>query len=84
MESSKDWREAKYEETLHEELRGLKRRREADPDCTVEDLEGTLRHLYHMDGADWLGRGEVQDITLTATIAAYERFIWDWKAEKPE
>jgi hypothetical protein len=83
MEPSKDWREAKYEETLQEELRGLKRRREADPACTAEDLEGTLRHLYHMDGADWIGRGEVQDIILSATIAAYELFISEWKAEKP-
>jgi hypothetical protein len=36
-----------------------------------------------MDGADWLGRGQVQDITLAATIAAYELFISEWKAEKP-
>jgi hypothetical protein len=83
METSKNWLEAKYEETLQEELRGLKRRREAGPQCTIEDLEGTLRHLYHMDGADWLGRGQVQDITLAATIAAYELFISEWKAEKP-
>jgi hypothetical protein len=83
MESSKDWREEKYDETLREELRGLKRRKEADSNCTVEDLEGTLRHLYHMEGADWLGRGEVQGITLSATIAAYELFISDWKAENP-
>ncbi|MDR2741332.1 MAG: hypothetical protein LBB98_04170 [Treponema sp.] len=83
MEPSKNWREAKYEETLQEELRGLRRRREADPRCAIEDLEGTLRHLYHMDGADWLGRGQVQDITLAATIAAYELFISEWKAEKP-
>jgi hypothetical protein len=83
MAQPKDWRELKYEETLRDELRGLARRREADPGCTAADLEGTLRNLYHMDGADWLGRGEVQDITLSATIAAYERFIAEWKAEKP-
>jgi hypothetical protein len=82
MELSRDWRELKYEETLQDELRGLTRRREADPGCTVEDLEGILRHLYHMDGADWLGRGEVQDIILSATIAAYELFISEWKADK--
>jgi hypothetical protein len=33
-----------------------------------------------MDGADWGGRGEVQDITLAATIAAYEQTIAQWKA----
>jgi hypothetical protein len=78
---SVDWREIKYAETLEQELRGLKRRREADSACKVEELEGTLLHLYHMDGADWIGRGEVQDITLAATIAAYEQFIAEWKAE---
>jgi hypothetical protein len=33
-----------------------------------------------MDGSDWLGRGGVGDLTMAATIAAYERFIAEWKA----
>jgi hypothetical protein len=74
------WRDVKYEEIFEQEIRGLRRRRESDPDCTVQDLEGTLQHLYHMDGADWAGRGEVQDIIMAATIAAYEHFIAEWKA----
>jgi hypothetical protein len=81
MGASTEWRDIKYAETLEEELRGLRRRRESDPGCTVADLEGTLAHLYIMEGADWAGRGEVQDITLGATIAAYERVIAEWKAE---
>lgn len=68
-------------ETLEAELRGLERRRRADPDCTIADLEGTLRHLRIMDGAGWAGRGEVQDTAIAATIAAYERFIAQWKAD---
>ncbi|MDR0731660.1 MAG: hypothetical protein LBF63_08325, partial [Treponema sp.] len=56
------------------------RRRACDPGCSVEDLEGVLRHLYVMDGADWYGRGDVQDITMAATIAAYEHVIAEWKA----
>jgi hypothetical protein len=81
METSVDWLEAKYKEAFQEELRGLKRRREACSNCTIEDLEGTLRHLYRMDGDGWLGRGQVQDISLAAAIAAYELFISEWKAE---
>jgi hypothetical protein len=81
MGASTDWRDIKYAETLEEEMRGLHRRRESDPGCTVADLEGILAHLYIMEGADWVGRGEVQDITLGATIAAYERVIAEWKAE---
>ncbi|GHT97431.1 hypothetical protein FACS1894142_1950 [Spirochaetia bacterium] len=76
------WQDIKYTETFEQEVRGLERRRASDASCRVEDLEGTLLHLYHMDGADWVGRGEVQDIIMAATIAAYESFIAQWKAEK--
>jgi len=81
MSSSVEWKDVKYTEIFEEELRGLARRRIADPRCTVEDIERVLQHLYKMDGADWAGRGDVQDITVAATIAAYEYFIAEWKAE---
>ena len=81
MGVSEEWREIKYRQTFEEETRGLTRRREADPGCKVEDLQGILKHLYIMDGADQGGRGEVQDTIMAATIAAYEHFIAQWKAE---
>jgi len=79
-----EWRDIKYKETFEGELRGLERRRASDPHCTIEDIEGTLKHLYIMDGADWIGRGDVQDIVMAATIAAYEHFAAQWKAELAE
>ena len=79
MNSFVEWRDIKYEEVFEQELRGLRRRREADPDCTVGDIEGVLQHLYIMDGQDWGGRGEVQDTIIAATIAAYELFIAEWR-----
>jgi len=81
MSSSVEWKETKYTEVFEEELRGLERRRESDPLCTAKDIEGLLHHLYIMDGADWYGRGDVQDIIMAATIAAYEYFIAQWKAD---
>jgi len=81
LSSSVDWKDVKYLEIFEEELRGLTRRRASDPLCRVEDIEGMLQHLYIMDGADWYGRGDVQDIIMAATIAAYEHFIAGWKAE---
>ncbi|MDR2534496.1 MAG: hypothetical protein LBD29_00510 [Treponema sp.] len=79
MSLSVDWRDITYNETFEQELRGLERRKASDPSCTIADLEGVLQHLYHMDGADWVGRGEVQDIIMAATIAAYESVIAQWK-----
>jgi len=81
MDFSPEWQDKKYAETFEDELRGLERRRAADPNCTVADLEGTLKNLYIMDGSDWLGRGRVQDAVMAATIAAYEHFIASWQAE---
>ena len=79
--SSQGWRDIKYTETFEAELRGLERRRAADPGCSIADIEGMLRHLYIMDGADQGGRGEVQDTVMAATIAAYEYFIAQWRTE---
>ena len=84
MGESDNWRDLKYRETFEQELRGLEMRRASDPNCTIEDLEGTLKHLYIMDGSDWIGRGDLQDVILYATIAAYEHFIMEWKAEKKD
>jgi hypothetical protein len=84
LSASIEWRDVKYQEIFDQEIRGLRRRRESDPDCTVADLEGVLQHLYIMDGADWYGRGDVQDIIMAATIAAYEHFIAQWKTGETE
>jgi hypothetical protein len=81
MGVSVEWRDKKYEEVFEQEVRGLERRRGSDPSCTAADLEGVLRHLYVMDGADWAGRGDVQDTVMAATIAAYEHVIAEWKAQ---
>jgi hypothetical protein len=76
-----DWRERKYSETLEGELAGLAARRKIDPSFTIEDAEGTLRHLYIQEGNDQGARGPLQDTVIAATIAAYEQFIDAWRKE---
>jgi hypothetical protein len=75
-----DWRDRKYDEVFEDSIRGLERRKAADPSFSLSDAQGTLSHLYVRFGNDWEGRGELQDIVLSATIAAYEHFIAEWKA----
>ena len=79
---SLDWRDRKYREAYEDELRGLERRLESENGCTVAELEGTLKHLYIMDGADLAGRGEVQSAGLEAAIAAHEEIIARLKSGK--
>jgi hypothetical protein len=78
---SDGWKETAYQTALEGEVRALMRRRERDGALTVEDLEAALSHFYIMEGADWGGRGEVQDLGLRATIAAYERVIAEWRGK---
>lgn len=73
----------KYRHVYDEELRGLERRWANDKQCTIADLEGILKALYVHDGNDWTGRGQLQDAVVAATIAAYEHFIAEHKADKP-
>jgi len=81
MAVSVEWQDIKYKEIFDQEMRGLTRRMEADPNCKPEDLEGILENLYIMDGADQGGRGRLQDTVMDATIAAYEVFIAGLRAK---
>ena len=78
--ASREWQDITYSETFEQELRGLQRRVKTDPSCSAVDLEGILKNLYIMEGADWGGRGDVQDTVMAATIAAYEFFIAELRA----
>jgi hypothetical protein len=81
MKSFAELRVIKYREVFERELSGLQRRRNADPCCTVQDIERVLKNIYIKEGADIQGRGQMQDIIMAATIAAHELFITQWKIE---
>ena len=81
MSKTTEWMDVKHNEIFEEVLRGLTLRRESDPDCRIEDIERVLNNLYIRDGADYEGPGNLQKVNTSATIAAYEHFIAEWKAE---
>ncbi len=72
----------KYDQVFREELIALERRREHDPSFGERDAAGVLHNLYIMDGNNWDGRGEIQQASMSATIAAYEHFISELKRKK--
>lgn len=80
MGESTEWEDRAYTYIFEEEMRGLKRRKAHDPGLTVDELKGILNSLYVSEGSNYEGRGPIGDITIAATIAAYERFIIDWEA----
>ena len=81
MSESVGWEDKKYQEVFDDETRLLVRRRAADESCSIDDIQGILDSLYILDGNNAEGRSSVQQIVLSATIAAYEAFIHQWQKE---
>ncbi|PIE97741.1 MAG: hypothetical protein CR988_06730 [Treponema sp.] len=74
-----DWQDEKFSKCYDEEFSFLCRRMENDSSCTIEELEGILESLYVIDGNNVSGRSSVAQISLSASIAAYEAFIYKQK-----
>ncbi|PKL07841.1 MAG: hypothetical protein CVV51_12070 [Spirochaetae bacterium HGW-Spirochaetae-7] len=79
--SSTGWKEKAYVDTYDDTLGSLQRRRAEDPSFDAASARGVLKHLYIQDGNDWVGRGELQDIVMQATLDAYEFFLARWEDE---
>jgi len=76
--SSEQWRDITYNDVFERELRGLTRRAGRDNAFNIEDIEGSLKNLYIVSGSDQ--GGCLQETIISATIAAYEHFIAEFKA----
>ena len=79
MSELDSWEQDKFDEVFEDEFRLLNRRFESEVSCSIEELEGILQSLYIMEGQNL--EGKVHEISLAATIAAYEAFIHEKKKE---
>jgi len=70
-----DWREKKFNEIFENVCAGIEWRMKNDQSFSVKHLEESLKSLYIQEGNNWDGRGEVAEVTLTATIAAFEHML---------
>ena len=77
-----NWKEQKYESVFTDTCRNVQLQQLTDPDFTIEDLEAQLRDAYILQGNGWTGKGELKDIVESATIAAYEHILAEWKTCK--
>jgi hypothetical protein len=75
-----DWQDRKFDEVFENVCSGLEWRAKNDPSFNKRSLEESLRSLYSHQGNNWDGRGEVAEITLSATIAAFEHVLAEFDA----
>ena len=80
MSELDSWEQDKFTEVFEDEFRLLTRRFKSQASCSIAELEGILQSLYIMEGQNL--EGKVHEISLSATIAAYEAFIHEKKRSK--
>jgi hypothetical protein len=71
--------EDKYNARFHLIYGALREQENVDPDKEKNRINKFLTDLYAFEGSDWTGRGESKDITVLATIAAYETYLLELK-----
>jgi hypothetical protein len=81
--SVENWRKKKYDEVFEQTCLRLDLQRRTDAHFTAERLEGLLRSAYVDQGNDWVGRGGLHEIVQSATIAAYEHMLAEWRNDPP-
>ena len=81
---SRQWREQVYQEAFEAVCADLQRRRATDEAFTTERLQGLLDSLYVSQGNDWTGKGLVQYLRLSATVAAHEHVLAEWRQERAD
>ena len=80
MENLKKFNREKYDETFNLIYKTTMKQKE-NGSISIESLENLLRDQYIYSELDWLGRGEIKEITNRATVAALETILTKWKEE---
>jgi hypothetical protein len=75
------WKSQKYDEVFERTCAYVAMRRQTDPGFPIEMLEGLLETQYTYQGQGWDGMGEMGHIITSATIAAYEHMLVEWRQE---
>jgi alpha-beta hydrolase superfamily lysophospholipase len=76
-----DWQQRRSAQVFEQTLLQIQQRRQTDSGFTIGRLDGLLQTEYVNQGNDWVGRGTVEHIVRSATIAAYEVALAEWKQE---
>lgn len=76
-----DCKDKKYKETFNAIYKSLCEQKENDPSYKIEHLEKFLECLYFNEGNNWVGRGDEKDVSDSATIAACELLLCEWREE---
>ncbi|OPL08216.1 MAG: hypothetical protein AVO33_01545 [delta proteobacterium ML8_F1] len=73
----------KYDETFERIYVNFKYQLENDKNFGLSELKKLLETYHTYEGHDWIGRGELKNISIGATIAALSRLLSEYQEEDP-
>ena len=77
-----DWQQQKHDEVFEQTCVQLEMRRRIDPSFALANLTAILEGLYVRQGNDATSQGGPGGIVQSATIAAHEHILAEWRKEQ--
>ncbi len=82
MNSENSWDEETYERVFDDICEYIEKRKQDDRSFTLNELQRMIDEAYQRRGMDWIGKGQLQFIIESATIAAFEQKFVEWNKEQ--
>ncbi|MFO8077801.1 MAG: hypothetical protein R6U21_04090 [Thermoplasmatota archaeon] len=82
MNSENSWDEETYERVFDDICDYIEKRKQDDRSFTPNELQRMIDEAYQRRGMDWIGKGQLQFIIESATIAAFEQKFVEWNKEQ--
>lgn len=82
MTDEEKWDEEIYEDVFEDICSYIDKRKQNDDSFSIDELKKMLDEAYKKRGMDWIGKGHVQFIIESATIAAMEHKFVEWKKQQ--
>ena len=82
MNSTTDWDDETYDNVFEDICDYVEKRKKDDKSFSLDELKIMIDEAYVKRGMDWIGKGHLQFIIESATIAALEQKYAEWMKEK--
>ncbi|MBN1968377.1 MAG: hypothetical protein JXR48_16355 [Candidatus Delongbacteria bacterium] len=73
-----EWLSQSFDDIYDQAFANVQFRKENDPHFDKHELEELLETQYIFQGQGHNGRGELKELEISATIAAYEEALLEW------
>lgn len=82
MTDTANWDEETYDRVFDDICDYVEKRKQDDASFTLNVLKRMIDEAYQRRGMDWIGKGHLQFIIESATIAALEQKFVEWEKQE--